>query len=151
MSFDVDKDLNEIAFPSIEDVEEVCYPIACEVFIEEDYRMPGLRGWNKDRMEAALGAAKNIPDQTIASLGAHLAYYTTKGHAFLDGNKRMTLVILYSFLAVNDFEMKAPIPVMEVVQFIERVTASKSEEKDIIIKEIENWIIEHFISSNADD
>ena len=58
--------------------------------------------------ESALARPKNLaaygmPD--AAALAAAYAYGLAKNHAFIDGNKRIALVALESFLILNGFDL----------------------------------------------
>jgi death-on-curing protein len=60
--------------------------------------------------ESALARPKNLaaygtPD--AAALAAAYTYGLAKNHAFVDGNKRIALVALESFLALNGFDLTA--------------------------------------------
>ncbi|HWD26781.1 MAG TPA: type II toxin-antitoxin system death-on-curing family toxin [Rhizomicrobium sp.] len=60
--------------------------------------------------ESALARPKNLaaygtPD--AAALAAAYTYGLAKNHAFVDGNKRIALVALESFLALNRFDLTA--------------------------------------------
>lgn len=134
----------EIVFPTMEDIEQVCYPQACTVFTDPDYLMPPLKWHDKNRMEAALGAVANGPLRSVPAVAAHLAYYVTKNHPFVDGNKRMTVIILLSFLAINHWNPRKTLTKDEVVTFIEGVSGSKRDAKEETIDGIEDWIRARF-------
>ena len=46
----------------------------------------------------------------LAKLAAAYAHGLARNHPFIDGNKRTALVALYTFLAINGFELDAPEP-----------------------------------------
>jgi len=60
--------------------------------------------------ESALARPKNLAaygDPDVADLAAAYAFGLAKNHAFIDGNKRIALVALESFLLLNGFELLA--------------------------------------------
>jgi death-on-curing protein len=44
---------------------------------------------------------------TLFTLAASYGYGLIKNHCFLDGNKRVALIVVYTFLAINDVELTA--------------------------------------------
>jgi death-on-curing protein len=63
-------------------------------------------------LESALARPKNIwayADETpsLATLGAAYAFGLSSNHRFIDGNKRVALVVSFVFLDVNGFEVTA--------------------------------------------
>ena len=69
---------------------------------------PGIRDQNL--FESALARPQNLaaygkPD--AAALAASYAFGLARNHPFIDGNKRIALIALESFLVLNDFELTA--------------------------------------------
>jgi death-on-curing protein len=46
----------------------------------------------------------------VAALAAAYGYGIARNHPFTDGNKRAALMAIYTFLAINGFELEAPEP-----------------------------------------
>ncbi|MBF0247266.1 MAG: type II toxin-antitoxin system death-on-curing family toxin [Alphaproteobacteria bacterium] len=76
--------------------------------IAEHGGQPGIRDMG------LLGSALNRPvnkahhgETAIAALAAAYAYGIARNHPFLDGNKRVALVCLELFLALNGHELRA--------------------------------------------
>lgn len=46
----------------------------------------------------------------LAALAAAYGYGIARNHPFIDGNKRIALMAVYTFLAINGFELDAPEP-----------------------------------------
>ena len=65
-------------------------------------------------IDSALARPMNIsaydPDADLARLAAAYAYGIAKNQPFVDGNKRTSLVASRTFLALNDFTLKATQP-----------------------------------------
>ena len=76
--------------------------------IREHGGASGLR--DQGLFESALGRPQNLAaygDPDAAALAAAYGFGLAKNHAFLDGNKRIALVALELFLALNGFELVA--------------------------------------------
>lgn len=62
-------------------------------------------------LESALARPRNIstyePDADMARLSASIAFGIAKNHPFIDGNKRMALVAMRTFLVLNGFQLRA--------------------------------------------
>ncbi|MEQ9569484.1 MAG: type II toxin-antitoxin system death-on-curing family toxin [Longimicrobiales bacterium] len=72
----------------------------------------GLR--DEALLESALSRAPQRrhyePSCDLATLGAAYCYGLVKNHPFVDGNKRVSLVAMYTFLAINGQDLDAPEP-----------------------------------------
>jgi len=62
-------------------------------------------------LESALARPKNIaayePDADAARLAASIGFGIAKNHSFIDGNKRMALIAMRTFLVLNGFDLQA--------------------------------------------
>ena len=70
----------------------------------------GRPGVDMGRLQSALARAGNLyahDNADVLSLGAAYAFGLAKGHAFVDGNKRTSLVVTELFLALNGYELAA--------------------------------------------
>ena len=68
----------------------------------------GIR--DKGLFESALARPQDLAtygEPDAAALAASYAYGLAKNHAFVDGNKRISLIALEYFLALNGFELAA--------------------------------------------
>ncbi|MEQ9569786.1 MAG: type II toxin-antitoxin system death-on-curing family toxin [Longimicrobiales bacterium] len=75
----------------------------------------GTTGLGDDALlESALARPKQRwhyqPGSDLATLGAAYCYGLVKNHPFVDGNKRICLVAMYTFLAINGQELDVPEP-----------------------------------------
>jgi death on curing protein len=62
-------------------------------------------------LQSALARPKNLaaygdPPPDLAQLAAAYAHGVVKNHPFIDGNKRMGLVLLHLFLRINGYELE---------------------------------------------
>ena len=97
---------------------------------------PGLI--DEGRLDAALASPKNQfhyastrPD--VFRLAAAYAYALTRDHPFVDGNKRMALVVCGVFLELNGFRLEAPED--EAYRATEALASRELEEE-----EFANWL-----------
>lgn len=98
--------------------------------------MPELVWHDRSRMDSALNAIRNGYYTDILHAAAALAYYVNKAHALHDGNKRMTLVILYTFLLLNGYEQHTTLRYNVAVAFTEWLAASDQNDKQQVIDDI---------------
>ena len=66
---------------------------------------------DEDLLEATLVAPRNDQADQCASLfrlAAVYAYGICQNHPFVDGNKRVALMVLYAFLGLNGLRLDAP-------------------------------------------
>lgn len=84
-------------------------------------------------LESALALPKNKlayePASDPATLAAAYGFGIAKNHPFVDGNKRTTLMAIYTFLAINGLELDAP--EAETVTAILGTADSNSQEDDL--------------------
>ena len=77
--------------------------------IEEHGGLHGLR--DEGALESALARPQSLlhyfPNTTIPALAACYGFGLTQNHAFVDGNKRIALAALNTFLQINGFALTA--------------------------------------------
>jgi len=81
-------------------------------------------------------------DVDLADLAAAYGFGLVRNHGFVDGNKRVAFLAVYSFLGLNDQELDAPEP--EVVQVILDLAASRLTEREFAA-----WIRGHVTRLSA--
>jgi len=93
-------------------------------------------------LEAALARPKHnwSYDATVdfATLAAAYGFAVAKNHAFLDGNKRTALIAIYTFWAINGFELETLEP--EAVTTIVGIADGSITEE-----ELADWIRDRLI------
>lgn len=98
----------------------------------------GIR--DKGLFESALARPQNLAlyekNSDIAALAAAYGFGLAKNHAFVDGNKRIALIALELFLALNGYELVADD--MQCVLVILSVASSAFSETDLA-----DWIRKH--------
>ena len=81
---------------------------------------------------------------TIAEKAAALSYSLVLNHAFVDGNKRMGHAAMETFLALNGFEISAPIDEQE--QIVLRLAAG-----ELSREEWTSWAQAHILRRYNDE
>jgi death on curing protein len=69
------------------------------------------------------------PKPSVYALAASYGYGLARNHCFSDGNKRVALMAIYTFLAINDIELDAPEP--EAVLMIQDLAAGRLNEAEL--------------------
>jgi death on curing protein len=90
------------------DAHDVC-AIHGEIIVESG----GASGiLNEGALESTLNKPINLyhygENATLYQLAASYGYGLVKNHCFVDGNKRIALIAVYTFLFVNGIELTAP-------------------------------------------
>ncbi|MEJ2679411.1 MAG: type II toxin-antitoxin system death-on-curing family toxin [Gemmatimonadota bacterium] len=80
----------------------------------------------------------DAPETDVAALAVEYAHALLKDHPFIDGNARTAFVALYTFLALNGFELHATEREIAVIM-IGAVEGSVSEH------ELAGWIRAHLV------
>jgi death on curing protein len=66
---------------------------------------------NEGALESTLYKPRNLyqygDDVTLYALAASYGYGLMKNHCFVDGNKRVALIAVYTFLSINGIELTA--------------------------------------------
>jgi death on curing protein len=66
---------------------------------------------DRDALESTLNKPKNLyhysDGRSLYPLAAAYGYGLVKNHCFVDGNKRVALITVYTFLAINGIELIA--------------------------------------------
>ena len=86
---------------------------------------------------------------SIEEKAAHLLYFVTKNHSFVDGNKRIAATLFVYFLNQNKILYRKDgskrLPDTTLVALTVLIAQSKPEEKDIIIKVVVNLINKNIV------
>jgi death-on-curing protein len=100
----------------------------------------GIRDINL--LESALARPMNrwayAQESDIVILAAAYGYGLAKNHSFIDGNKRVAFMAMYTFLGLNDYEIDATEP--EVVDLMLGVADSSIPEEQLI-----RWLRMHIV------
>lgn len=95
--------------------------------VREHGGVPGIR--DDGLLDSALTRPRNkwgYGDTDLAVLAAAYAFGLVKNHAFVDGNKRVSITVAAIFLAMNGHDLEAP--ETEVVDVVTRLAAGRMTE-----------------------
>ena len=96
---------------------------------------------SKGGLESTLNKPKNLyhygDDVTLYTLAASYGYGLVKNHCFVDGNKRIALIAVYTFLSINGVELTAS-EVDAASFFLELAASLKTQEEDM--QKLANWL-----------
>ena len=119
------------------DMHDVC-AIQGEILAESG-GTPGIL--NEGALESTLNKPKNLyyygNDVTLYELAASYGYGLVKNHCFVDGNKRVALIAIYTFLSINGIELTAS-EVDAASFFLELAASMKTQGEDM--KKLANWL-----------
>ena len=91
-------------------------------------------------IDSALARAMNRwsygEDVDLADLAAAYGYVLAKSHGYVDGNKRIALIVVAVFVDLNEYDLVAPEP--EVVHVMIEVADGSRSEADLAA-----WIRQH--------
>ena len=99
---------------------------------------PGLR--DAGMLESALDRARNkwaYESAELPELAAAYAYGIARNHPFVDGNKRTSLLALYTFLGINNVEFI--VPEAEAATIIMSLAAGEVSEESLARWIRDNW------------
>lgn len=120
------------------DVRDIC-AINGEILAQSG----GLSGiLNKGSLDSTVNKPKNLyfysnKQASLYELAAAYGYGLIKNHCFVDGNKRVALIAVYTFLAVNGIELIASEE--DAANFFLNLAASL-ESQDILMQELTEWL-----------
>jgi len=118
--------------------------------MKKKFKDSGIVGQEKDQsFKSSIGAVyqtfgKKDVYPTVEEKAAHLLYFVTKNHSFVDGNKRIAAALFVSFLQGNRLLYRINgnkrIDDNALVALTLMIAASKPSEKDAMIKVILNLV-----------
>jgi death on curing protein len=119
------------------EVPDVC-AIQGEILAESGGTMGIL---SRGALESTLDKPKNLDlhdaDATLYDLAASYGYGLVKNHCFVDGNKRVALIAVYTFLSINGIELTAS--EVDAASFFLDLAASL-ETQDVDMKKLADWL-----------
>jgi death on curing protein len=109
------------------EIDDIC-AIHSEI-IAESGGTSGLL--NEGALESTLNKPRNLyhygDDVTLYQLAASYGYGLVKNHCFVDGNKRIALIAVYTFLSIHGIELTAS-EVDAASFFLELAASMESQE-----------------------
>jgi death on curing protein len=96
---------------------------------------------NEGALESTLNKPKNLycysEDITLVPLAAAYGYGLVKNHCFIDGNKRIALIAVYTFLSINEIELTAS--EIDAANFFLELAASQENQEEEMSRLV-NWL-----------
>ena len=96
---------------------------------------------NKGAVDSTINKPKNLyhygDEVTLYQLAASYGYGFAKNHCFVDGNKRVVLITVYTFLAINGIELIAS--EVDAASFFLDLAASLETQEESMQK-LANWL-----------
>jgi death on curing protein len=96
---------------------------------------------NLGALESTLNKPKNlycyVSDVSLFDLAASYGYGLLKNHCFIDGNKRVALIVVYTFLLIHGIELIAS--EVEAARFFVDLAASMATQ-DEDMQRLANWL-----------
>lgn len=124
-------------------MREMCHALAVALFDKYEEPIPPFEEHDTHKLESILanprqtyGGQELYP--TLVMKAAILYYGMIKGHAFGNGNKRISTASLLVFLALNRKWISCSQD--EVAQKAVSIAESPSSEKDFVLGELRVWI-----------
>jgi death-on-curing protein len=120
------------------DIHDIC-AIHGEILAESG----GASGiLHEGSLDSTVNKPKNLyyysnGEATLYELAAAYGYGLIKNHCFVDGNKRVALIAVYTFLAVNGIELVAS--EVDAANFFLYLAASL-ESQDKLMQELVEWL-----------
>lgn len=119
------------------DISDVC--ILHNEIIAESGGTSGIL--NQGALDSTLNKPKNLyhysDDLNLYELAASYGYGLTKNHCFIDGNKRIAFITVYTFLLNNGIEIVAS-EIEATNIFLDLAASLESQEKDM--DKLANWL-----------
>jgi death on curing protein len=120
------------------DISDVC--ILHNEIIAESGGTSGIL--NQGALDSTLNKPKNLyhysDDLNLYELAASYGYGLTKNHCFIDGNKRIAFITVYTFLLNNGIEIIAS-EIDATNIFLDLAASLESQEKDM--EKLANWLL----------
>jgi len=91
-------------------------------------------------LESALGRPQNkfaYGETDLAALAAAYGFGVARNHPFIDGNKRTSLMVIYTFLGINDVDFI--VPEAEFATIILGLAAGEISEESLARWIRDNW------------
>lgn len=133
---------------TIADVELVAVKMAKKL-MEWDETIPTFNTRYPNILESCLETpfqtfAKRSPYKGVVGRAAILFYLMIKNHPFQNGNKRIAVTTLLTFLLLNGLWIQSSNE--ELYRFARGVAKSKSEDKNKTVENIERFIEKHKVT-----
>ncbi len=129
---------------NIAEIEYIAHRLAQEL-MEYGEPIPPFDTRYPDKLESCLKTPFQTFDRkslykSFETKAAMLFYLMIKNHPFQNGNKRVAVLALIYFMYGNKRRLK--VSNGELYEFSKKVASSEAKDKDIIVAEIRNFIVQ---------
>jgi len=143
----VDSHLPNTVWLSSQDFEYLCFNFAREQ-MTFDQPIPDYSTRNSALLESSLGSPKQtfagqLLYPTLIEQSTILFYSLIKNHPFENGNKRIAVMSLFTFLALNNKWIS--IPPLKLYKLAFHVAGTNSNDKESVLRFIQKIIKNHLI------
>jgi len=137
----------ETTFLTLDDIRDICFALAQE-FLTFDEPIPSFETRFPNKLEAIL----EIPQQgtkegrlypTLPEQATVLFYSLVKEHPFLNGNKRLAVVSLLTFLSLNDHWLEADWKTLYGLTIF--VANSDPSDRDKVLRTLEEFTVNSLV------
>jgi len=137
---------------TLNDVRQICFELVSALKLDHTEPLPPFETRYPGRLEACLGNPQQTFDgqllyPTLVDQAAILFYSLSKAHAFQNGNKRVALITLLTFLYFN--EKWLFVDLIDLHEFAVTVAASDPNMKDDVVNNIKTFILENIIDRDT--
>jgi death on curing protein len=122
----------------VEIVKKECHPNTAKYFTRKDDPVADFELTELDKLDASLQQPKWDYYDKLEIKAAILHYGLVKNHPFHNGNKRVALVCLITFMFINDCEIAATDD--ELYKMTKYISESDRKDKDAVVEKITRWI-----------
>lgn len=124
------------------DFQFLCFDLARELMTFEE-PIPDYSTRDNSLLESALGAPRqtfggNLLYPTLQIQAAILFYSLIKNHPFRNGNKRIAVMSLLTFLSLNGLWLS--MKPLDLYKLAQEVSSSNPKDRDHILKDLEKTI-----------
>lgn len=130
-------------------LETMCHGLAVDLFDSINEPIGEFRNHDIGLLNSALNQPKQAFDgkdlyEGLAKKAVILYYSLNKNHAFENGNKRISTAALIVFIYINDRRLW--VNPNDLLQKTLEIAKSKPEERELILKETEEWLDKNIIT-----
>lgn len=130
----------------VEIIRTRCHPDTVKYYSKTGDPIAPFETVKPGLLESALAQPRWDYYSTIAKKAAVQHYSMVKNHAFDNGNKRIAVVALVTFLYINDYVFNPATTTDEnLAAMTLRIAESDRSERDVVLAETERWVQDHIM------
>lgn len=135
--------MSEITYPHRSTLE-----LWIQILTDEDntfkLSLPSIdEGWYQCMMDVVQRCEYSYSERELHLRAAELFYNTNKAHNFIDGNKRSSILIVYLFHIINDYEITSRLNIRDLAKKLAK--SHGRTQHDVWIKKIRKCFEENTV------